>query len=93
MQCFNENERRKTHSNECGSVGCAIGHGPYAGIEKTERDWLEYSERVFGIDRRAVEWDYVFDDKWSAYDNTPQGAARRLQEVLDGKTEFEFPWE
>ena len=32
---------------DCGLVGCAIGHGPYAGIEKfMHEDWFTYSERL-----------------------------------------------
>jgi hypothetical protein len=78
---FNEHKRM-----ECGTCGCAVGHGPYAGIIKLEtEDWVVYSIRVFGIDDKQESnlWKYCFSGLWTKKDNTPQGAAQRLQQVLD----------
>ncbi len=71
---------------DCGTCGCAIGHGPYAGIPKlSDENWVEYSTRVFGIDDilHLNLWKYCFSGLWTKKDNTPKGAAQRLQEVLD----------
>lgn len=66
----------------CGSVGCAIGHGPYAGIPKAaEEAWAEYTERVFDLDMNELRW--CFSGLWAKYDNTPQGAAKRIRYLLE----------
>lgn len=50
---------------ECGSVGCAVGHGPYCGIQKfSSEDWGEYCFRVFGIDGDTQEFKYLFGSWW-----------------------------
>ncbi len=66
---------------ECGSVGCAVGHGPYAGIPKQySEDWDVYSNRVF-IDRgMSSEW--CFGLFWKNIDNSAQGAAKRIRYLL-----------
>ena len=67
---------------ECGSVGCAIGHGPYAGIPKQRgEDWFEYVDRVFTYDYDIIEW--CFDILWAEVDNTPRGAGLRIKWLLD----------
>ena len=72
---------------DCGSAGCAVGHGPYAGIEKRLGEgWLGYSLRVFGAawyegHTRFYEW--AFDSGWVSADNTPIGAAKRIIWGLD----------
>ena len=36
----------------CGTVACAVGHGPAAGIRVYDDvDWSDYADRVFGIYR------------------------------------------
>ena len=74
---------------DCGTVGCAVGHGPFAGISKTvNEDWREYSFRVFGGVRNKrhkitrLWWDFCFNGGWAKSDNTPQGAAERIRYVL-----------
>ena len=74
---------------ECGSVGCAIGHGPLAGIgvevfDKHEGRWDLYCHEVF-IDIRSDEraWKWCFAYEWSRVDNTPEGAAKRILWLLD----------
>jgi len=70
----------------CGSVGCAIGHGPYAGITKINYEgWSTYAHRVFGVaqtgDTHFIR-KYLFDSDWKMVDNTPVGAARRIIRYL-----------
>lgn len=68
--------------NMCGSAVCAIGHAPYAGIpKKPNEDWVDYSQRVFDI--RSVEWIWCFSEGWSKSDNSPQGAAKRINWLLN----------
>jgi hypothetical protein len=83
MYLFSDNEHRD-YAGCCGSVGCAIGHGPYAGIEKHSNDlWVEYSERAFGLDRYSKEWRWCFSEAWSDVDNSPEGAAGRIRYYLE----------
>ena len=73
----------------CGSVGCAIGHGPLAGIgievfDKYYGRFDIYCSEVFidaKLDHRA--WDWCFSDDWDYVDNTHQGAAKRILWLLD----------
>ena len=66
---------------DCGSVGCAVGHGPYAGISKDpEETWAEYTERAFDLDMNEFRW--CFSGLWAQYDNTPEGAAARIRYLL-----------
>ena len=67
----------------CGSVGCALGHGPWAGIEKlpTEK-WSEYCERQFETPLSSDEGLWVFSGSWKGFDNTPRGAAKRIYWLL-----------
>src|SRR5690606_4892351 len=40
----------KNNTPACMSVGCAIGHGPSAGIRvRGDKSWDDYCHRVFGI--------------------------------------------
>lgn len=67
-------------ATKCGSVGCAIGHGPHAGIEKiVGESWGIYGNRVFG----ELLWSWAFSSFWEDTDNIPDGAARRILWALD----------
>ena len=77
------NECRSPLAKECGSVGCAVGHGPYAGISKhDDEEWPEYAGRVFGAHRGHL-FGYLFGAGWRYYDNTPEGAGQRIRGVLE----------
>ena len=68
----------------CGSVGCAVGFGPFSGIsKKTYESWGEYSERVFEMPIFDNEWEWCFGSNWSSIDNTPRGAGLRILYLLD----------
>jgi hypothetical protein len=61
------------YAKNCGSVGCAVGHGPYAGIPKNVKEyWRDYSHRVFEI---GGNWDWCFNNGWVNIDNTPPGSS------------------
>lgn len=69
----------------CGSIGCAVGHSPYAGLpEKAFREsWIDYSYRVFDMSAFEAEWAWCFDSPWADVDNTPEGAGKRILYLLD----------
>ena len=66
----------------CGTVACAAGHGPAAGVRMMKaEDWVEYVDRVFG--ESVAQWYWCFCDCWGSTDNTPQGAAARIRYMLE----------
>ncbi len=69
---------------DCGSGGCAVGHGPYAGIPKREDEsWNDYVERVFKVEIGKDMFRFLFHSEWKRDDNTPTGAAKRIRYLLD----------
>lgn len=73
----------EVHATTCGSIGCAIGHGPYAGIPKRPDEfWFEYCHRVFRVDAHTMAWYWCFSQEWRWLDNTPGGAAKRIRTLL-----------
>lgn len=73
----------------CGTVACAAGHGPAAGI-KFARDevgeqwalWSSYVGRVFGAGEGSCDFDFLFASFWQDYDNHHYGAAARIRYFL-----------
>lgn len=78
----------------CGTVACAVGHGPAAGVElndiyieiapnsKIYVDWDGYSEKF--IPQITSLWEWCFGSDWESIDNTHRGAAARIRYVLNG---------
>lgn len=63
----------------CGTVACAVGHGPSAGIRVYgDVDWSDYADRVFG-EMPENDFTYMFGSLWSQTDNTHKGAAARIR--------------
>jgi hypothetical protein len=90
MEVFCEGQERC--STECGSVGCVIGQATYAIEPKMpSEDYIEYSERVFGLSRWTPGWEWCFSGHWAGdreekqppVDNTPEGAADRINYYLE----------
>lgn len=72
------------YATDCGTIGCAVGHGPFAGVLKNEKElWDEYSERCFIDDTRNSAYGFLFAGEWEDVDNTPQGAAKRILYFLE----------
>ena len=73
-------------ANECGTVACALGHGPPAGIMPTKDDhfWDQYSANHFGLVWGSDGWEHCFSVEWSLEPetNTPKAAAKRIHEYL-----------
>lgn len=76
--------------NICGTVACAAGHGPMAGIRARESEvWYDYIHRVFiGDENSSSIYTFLFSQKWVVYDNTPNGAAARIRYFLDHEDDF-----
>lgn len=70
-------------AGSCGTVACAVGHGPAAGIPANEGTvwWSDYAEEAFELQQK--EWEWCFASMWVVVDNTPQGAAKRIQHLLE----------
>jgi len=67
----------------CGTVGCAAGHGPYAGVRKFKNEhWRKYVRRAFGVPPNPRVFEWLFGHEWERTDNTPQGAAARIRWYL-----------
>ena len=75
-------------ANECGTVACAVGHGPSAGIEPLSSErWESYALRCFAGQDPYV-FTYLFGGEWTLYDNTAHGAAARIMSALDSDVPF-----
>ena len=71
--------------SHCNTAGCAVGHSPYVqGLPKPfdDESWWEYSERIFEMEWESDEWEWCFDSVWEDVDNTPQGAAKRILQLI-----------
>lgn len=81
MLRFTDGKQEK-EANTCGTVGCAVGHGPFAGIKKLSHEtWHEYSCRCFAP--RDEMFTFMFDGNWKYLDNTSTGAANRIMYALE----------
>ena len=70
----------------CGTIACAIGHAPTAGIAIPDkaRSWWRFSELAFGLKPIGSDWEFLFGCRWTYYDNTPRGVAERIKLYLSG---------
>jgi hypothetical protein len=80
--------------SNCGTVACAVGHGPAAGLEPIDSefvhwkgavddfDWDSYCDRVFGASGSAL-FEFLFSGKWTPIDNHHYGAAARIRYFLE----------
>jgi hypothetical protein len=83
--------------SNCGTVACAVGHGPAAGILMLPSEikllksggnfaWGKYVGRAFigyDFDMRTDAFDFLFASGWSASDNSHYGAAARIRYFLE----------
>jgi hypothetical protein len=72
----------------CGTVACALGHGPAAGVKPSDNvaGWYSYSLEAFGLPGHSTEWLWCFSDTWRQKDNTPRGAAKRIFYMLERRS-------
>lgn len=84
---FNDRYERQL---SCGTAGCAVGWAPFAGIEKLPHEsFADYCDRQL-VEKLADGWNWCFSGYWAHYDNTPLGAAKRIQYFLDNGLPEEF---
>lgn len=70
------------HRYFCGTVGCAVGHGPFAGIPKSKTEpWIHYSLSNFANGSGEL-YKWLFYSDWMDTDNTPEGTAKRILYTL-----------
>jgi len=73
----------------CGSVACAVGHGPAAGICAPYPDigWNDYAGLFTGNIYASTEsnacYNWCFSGRWAMIDDTHRGAAARIRYLLD----------
>tara|TARA_Y100001001_G_C8000065_1_gene305949 strand:- start:1052 stop:1474 length:423 start_codon:yes stop_codon:yes gene_type:complete len=89
-----ENDYLVEGKTTCGTVACAAGWGPAAGILAADncQYWGDYICDMFldgeglssGLDLNPV-YRWVFSEAWSVADNSPKGAAARIRWMLAGK--------
>ena len=76
------------NSIECGSVGCVIGHCIHLAPQLIRKsygnvDFTSWSERYTEIDCSSDEWLFCFCGEWVNVDNTPEGAALRIEWLIN----------
>ena len=75
-------EEANTVLIDCGTIACAVGHAPAAGIPVMRgEDWDAYEARVFNL--TTAEWKWCFSSYWTDVDDTPHGAAKRIRYMLE----------
>ena len=47
---------------------------------------------MFGIEENSPEFGWIFDGGWARWDNTPHGAAKRIDYLLEHGVPDEFRW-
>jgi hypothetical protein len=86
MSVFREDDKDNGH--ECQSVGCAIGHCTALDTRPLPKDlgnsilyntWLH---GFTGIEMYTEEYYWCFGQYWDLTDNTPEGAALRIEWML-----------
>ena len=88
---------KSKNGHDCISSACAVGHfaillGLECGQEGVIDDegleigWDTFSEEYIGIPQygeQSVIWDWLFSCRWSVLDDTPLGAAARIDRFLE----------
>lgn len=84
MRTFRDGDQE---SAECNSVGCAVGH---CTVLDESRDFprnhggtilfYSWSKKFFEVTH--WEWEWLFAPDWKCTDNTPEGAALRIEWLL-----------
>lgn len=91
---FSDNETNSCSfidKNNCGTIGCALGWGPF--VTRTQNsdftdnyslDWHRFSKRAFGLDLNNNEASYLFSGDWakSVKGKTRMAAVKRIRAVV-----------
>lgn len=84
------------NGRSCGTVACAVGHGPSAGLFFRRDEiswhmgprWVTYTDRVFTSDDDAFQ--FLFGEEWADVDNHHWGAAARIRCFLENGVPDDF---
>ncbi len=87
MDRYRSNDRQ-TH--ECDSIGCVVGYctilDDVNNIPKYsdgDIDFEKWSENFTGLGWWSGTWHWCFSSYWKQIDNTPTGAAQRIEWLLN----------
>jgi hypothetical protein len=91
MSVWRDN-RSERPENECNSVGCAVGHCTF--LDPNIKSVAKRHERLFNgfnfwewslefFDLGNNQWNWCFDYEWGEVDNTPEGAALRIEWLIN----------
>lgn len=68
----------------CATAACALGWAShFVERKRPDEDWDVYEVRVFGLDFASKESLWMFGGGWCTTDNTPAGAAARIEWFLE----------
>jgi len=78
---------------ECNSVGCVIGHCTHLDADNVLRNYTRFHDDSIRFHKWAEDFtemgmysasfQWCFDSEWADVDNTPEGAARRIEWLID----------
>lgn len=78
------------NSYECQAIGCVIGHctvldEPINIPRYTDNriNFSKWSEKFTGLSHYSDKWDWCFNAKWQNTDDTPIGASKRIEYLLE----------
>jgi hypothetical protein len=80
------------YEEKCGTAACALGWAPYAtGVAQCADDfWLLYGASVLGVECGGGAFSWLFDSSWGNIDNSPEGAAWRIDYYLENGVPYPF---
>lgn len=67
----------------CGTVACAVGHGPSAGIKINCDNWITYCKTAFGVSMGGEDASYMFGEHWADCQPHHWQAAERIEYWLE----------
>ena len=80
---------------KCGTIGCALGWGPFViptlksdfFTDDHELNFARYSKRVFGLETTDTRWYYLFSSSWDFVPkhNTKKAAIKRIRDLVKSK--------
>lgn len=83
MKFYNEYDlTSEGDRNVCGTVGCILGHATFLFPKPQAYSFPYFGEDTFEISSYSITFDWLFHARWSDIDNTPIGAAKRIEYLL-----------
>ncbi len=81
-----------TSIDGCNSVACVIGHCMlsdrfdfnFSTKKESMNQAINFSENIFDVDYASLEFQYMFSGSWTYYDNSINGAIKRIEKVING---------